>query len=74
MFGYCGVADDKIHIGVAVSKKQNMFLIKMQCCVCVCVCVCGVQIPNPVHVGQGHLIHLTILFSLYVHKYFKLIQ
>ena len=26
------------------------------------------QIPNPVPVGQCHLIHLTILFSMYVHK------
>ena len=40
MFGYCGVTSDKIHFGVPVSKKQNMFslrLIKMQCCVFVCV-------------------------------------
>ena len=26
------------------------------------------QIPNPVPVVQCHLIHITILFSLYVHK------
>ena len=40
MLGYCGVTNDKIHFGVPVSKKQNMFslrLIKMQCCVFVCV-------------------------------------
>ena len=38
MFGYCGVTYDKIHFDVPVSKKQNMFslrLIKIQCCVCV---------------------------------------
>ena len=38
MFGYCGVADHKIHFGVPVLKKQNMFslrLIPMQCYVCV---------------------------------------
>ena len=28
MFGYCGVTDDKIHFGVSVSKKQNMFSLR----------------------------------------------
>ena len=53
-------------------------------CVCVCggvggegglgdqVCLPQIaksQIPNPVPVGQCHLIHITIMFSMYVHKY-----
>ena len=28
MFGYCGVTDDKIHFGVPVSKKRNMFSLR----------------------------------------------
>ena len=83
MFWYCGVTEDTIHFGFPVSKKQNMFslrLINMQCCVCggggvfrdrdqaSLPQIARAQIPNSVPARQCHLIHLTILFSMYVHK------
>ena len=82
MFGYCGVTDDKIYFGVPVSKYVFLathrdavlcvggggggeFRDRDQACLPQ---IAKAPILNPVPVGQCHLIHLTILFSLHVHK------